>query len=485
MPVDAPTRRRGPLNGGLIPLLFFLLALVWPGVAAPAPAPMIVTSLSKQFVVRGQPQRSALAAGAKEDYAYLDPATLAVTCEKVKRALEQELGWGDRWRGTIYLNIHPVRRDREKPGIVAFMTDRGWAYRIDLPDEITRRDLLEAVVETLVLEFADRAATNHSVELPPWLVEGLAAHLSAGRLAGIALQARSLEQFSANPALRAARDVKHVDSDQALRERVQAGGILNIDQLNWPEFEGDHAMSADDYHHSAHLLVRELLKLRGGPDALCATLALLPEHQNWQMAFLRGFEPHFRRMLDVEKWWSITLSQWQRHDLSVFWSGPEARRQLEEILYTPMQVRLPGDAQAHVTPTSLQTVLNDWSFPQQEPLLQRKLEQLRAAQLHCTSNLTALVAGYHDALAKYLETRRNPGRLFTERRTRRAVEQAVEELNELDELRARMSGGGAAAERAAFNAARRATVHPVQEGARPMSAWSEPRPNLAPAPAGP
>jgi hypothetical protein len=479
MHCDVLALRRAPLNRGALICLLWLL--VPPAFAA---EPMIITSLSKQFVVRGVPQRSALAASAKEDYAYLDPATLAVTCEKVKRALEQELGWGDRWRGTIYVNIRPVRRDREEPDILAFRTERGWNYRIDLPDEISRRHLLEALVETLVLEFADRASTNNSVELPPWLVGGLTAHLSEGRLAGIALQTRSLQQLSTEPRFRAPRDVSHIDVDQALRQRVQNGGVLNTDQLNWPEFDGDNALTAEDYHHSAHLFVRELLRLPAGPDALCATLAMLPQHLNWQTAFLRGFEPYFKRMLDVEKWWSITLSQWNTHDVSVFWSSPEARRKLEEILYTPVEVRLPNDPQPQVTLVAMQTVLNDWSFEQQSPLLQTKVDQLRVAQRHCTSNLTALVNGYHATLAKYLEVRRNPGRFLAERRVRAAVAQAVEELNALDAQRLRLAGDPRAMNAPGGRAStpRSEVVHPAHEGARPASAWSEPRPNLAPLP---
>src|SRR5205085_12661271 len=104
---------------------------------------------------------------------------------------------------------------------------------------------------------------------------------------------------------------------------------------------------------------------------------------NWQTAFLRGFEPYFKRMLDVEKWWSIKLSRWNENDASVFWSSPEARRKLEEILFTRMEVRLPEDPQPHIMPVSLQTVLNDWNYEKQSPLLLTKLHQLRAAQQHC------------------------------------------------------------------------------------------------------
>jgi hypothetical protein len=470
-----PVLRRAPLTCGVVCWLWLMAATIF------AAEPIIITSVSKQFVVRGQPQRSMFAAHSKEDFAYLDPATLAVTCERVKRAVAHELGWDERWRGTIYVNIRPVRRDGEQPDIIAFRTERGWSYRIDLPDEISRRHLLEALVETLVLEFADRSATNDSVELPPWLVEGLTAHLSEGPLAGVALQARSLQQISGESNFRASRTTRQIDVDQALRARVKTLGGMSIDQLNWPEFTENDPAATEAYHHASHLLVRELLRLRGGPDALCATLALLPAHLNWQTAFLRGFEPHFKRMLDVEKWWSITLSQWKAHEISVFWSESEARQKLEEILYTPMEVRLANDTVPHVTPVALQTVLNDWEFSQQAALLQTKLDQLRLVRLHCTSNLTSLLDGYHAVLTKYLEARSNPGRVFTERKARKALTQAIAELNLLDQQRARMTAP------VPLNNFANADVPHDPDGnartrAKPLSAWSEPRPVLGPSP---
>jgi hypothetical protein len=468
---------RAPLTRGALACLLWLCAL-----ATFAAEPMIITSVSKQFIVRGQLQRSLLARSAKDDFAYLDPSTLAVTCERVKQALAQELGWGDRWRGTIYVNIRPVRRDGEEPNIIPFRTDRGWCYRIDLPDEISRRRLFETLVETLVLEFADRAATNESVELPPWFVEGLTAHLSQGRLAGMALQARSLDQLNNEPQFRAPRDTRHIDVDQQLRARVQANGALTVDQLNWADFDDIDPVATEAYHHAAHLFVRELLRLRGGPDALCAMLAMLPDHWNWQTAFLRGFEPHFTRMLDVEKWWSLTLSQWKSHDSTVHWSGPEARQKLEEILYTSMEVRLPNESTSHVTPVTLQTVLNDWTFPQQSELLQTKLAQLQRARLHYTPDLAALTDGYQVTLARYLQVRSQPGRWFTERKARAAVNDAIAALNALDQQRARLGARPTTAQTP--DGVRREVVQD-RPRPRPSSVWSEPRPGVLLLPAGP
>jgi len=405
--------------------------------AVRAADPIIITSASKQFVVRGLPQRSMLASGAKADVVYVDPSLLAVTCEHVRRALHAELGWGERWRGNVYVNVHPIRSDGDGIDIAARPAGGKWNYYIDMPDEVLRRELVESIVAVLLVEFADRAAKEKSVELPPWLVEGLTAHLVQGPLAGVAMRAHSLQAIADDPELVAPRTVRHADVDQKLREIVQKHGALTFDQLNWPDFDPDDGAAADAYHHSAHLFVRELLKLRGGPDALCATLAMLPEHLNWQTAFLRGFEPHFRRMLDVEKWWSLALIRMKTRDNQLTWSVAEARLQLEEILFTPMQVRLvPGEV-PHVTPVALQSVISDWDFVQQTELLQRKLIQLQAARMRLPAEFATLSDGYRATIEKYLRARAGAWFDFTERA---AAARAVAELNALDAQRDQLAG---------------------------------------------
>jgi hypothetical protein len=413
--------------------------LAWLTFSAGAAEPIIITSMSKQFVVRGEPQHSILAASARDDFAYLDPATLAVTCERVKQAVVREMGWKEPWHGIFYVSIHLMRFDNEPPDIIPIRTDRGWSYRINLPDRIARMQLLETLVEGLLLEFSHRAAHEEQIEFPPWLVEGLTAHLAEGPLAGIALQSRSLLQLNEEPRLRAARTTRHADVDRLLRTNLLAHGALTVDQLNWPEFDDNDQSAADAYHQSAHLFVRELLKMHGGPDALTGTLAMLPQYLNWQTAFLRGFESHFRRMLDVEKWWSLTLMQMRSHDSSALWSSAEAQQKLEEILYTPMEVRLKADEEAHVTPVGLQTVLNDWDFRQQSALLQTKIGQLQMLRLRCTPELAGLADGYRAALQKYLSARAHVRRWFAEQNARAAIASAIAELNTLDEQRAKFA----------------------------------------------
>lgn len=399
--------------------------------------PMIVTSASKQFVVRGLPQRSMLAPRGNEDLVYVDPSLLVVTCDKVRRALTSELGWGDRWRGNVYINVRPIRFDNEAIAITARPVDNRWNYYIEMPDEVDRRELFEAIVAVSLVEFADRAATERSVELPPWLVEGITAHLLEGPLAGSIMQARTLREISDNPILVAPRTVRHADIDQTLRKTVQTHGALTFDQMNWPEFDETNDVAAAAYRHSAHLFVRELLKLRGGPDALCATLAMLPEHLNWQTAFMRGFEAHFRRMVDVEKWWSLALVRVKTRDNAITWSTSEARLQFEEILVTPMQLPATSPAGESVIPIALQTIINDWTFEQQMPVLDRKRMLLHAARLRLPPEYSVLAEAYQASIERYVRSRSAAWFDFTERA---AADRAVAELNALDKQRQQITG---------------------------------------------
>ncbi len=392
-----------------------------------ASEPMIITSASKQFIVRGRPQTSVFANNSSGDLIYVDPRLLVVTCDRVRQSVSRAMGWDGGWRGTIFVDIRPVRFDNQPPQLFPFRTSDGWRYRLELPDEIDRRRLIESLVEAILREFADGSAAEVPAELPPWLVPGLAAHLMSGELAELALQPNT---FSV-------RDRGNNDPLKPLRDRVQATGALTIDELNWPEFDEPDSPRAGAYRFSAHLFVRELLRLRGGPDALSAALAMLPQHLNWQTAFLRGFQPHFQRMVDVEKWWALSINQLKTRETSVHWTAAQGQRKLEEILLTPMQAPRSDGTVSAAKLVALQTVINDWSFDQQLPLLQTKVNQLQLARVRLTPELTALADGYRAVITQYLQTRTNPRRLFRERRIRAAVELAIEECTALDQQRAK------------------------------------------------
>jgi hypothetical protein len=226
------------------------------------------------------------------------------------------------------------------------------------------------------------------------------------------------------------------EAGEKLRELVQREGALTFDQLNWLEWEEDDRQTAATYRHSAHLFVRELLRLRGGADCISTMLAALPEHLNWQTAFLRAFTPHFQRMLDVEKWWALNLVQWRTRDSVLAWSAAEASTKLAEILFAPVQVPTAPGEPPRISAVPLQTVVRDWPMEEQLALLNARLAQLQTARLRWPGPFATLAESYRLTIEKYLQSRGAradaPGRS--------AVQRAVSELDTLDAQRAQLPG---------------------------------------------
>src|SRR5258706_15363553 len=88
-----------------------LLTLLWAAHAALAVDPVTLRSHSGQFLVRGLPlTRHAPITDTNSEVAYvrLDPTLLAISCERVKSALLEDLSLKDQWRVKIYLFLSPA-----------------------------------------------------------------------------------------------------------------------------------------------------------------------------------------------------------------------------------------------------------------------------------------------------------------------------------------------------------------------------------------
>ena len=385
------------------------------------------TSASKQFIVSGPRQTATASTVARASgLMFLDPPLVAVTCESIKQALERELGWTGDWAHRIHVVIHPVRFDNEEILLTAFRTPAGWSYQIATPDAVAPHRLLTAVVEALLRERANREVVERSVELPPWLAAGLAEHLGAGPAAHLAVMYQRSQTRQSNSREALAR----------LRAHLQDTAVLNVDALNWPEEGAMAGAAAEHYRDCAHLFVRELLRLRGGASLMNQMLSLLSEQLNWQTAFLRAFEPNFRTLLDVEKWWSLTVFQFTGEDPGQPWSLGETRERLEEILFTSVAVRISDAELPHTSSVSLKTILEDWSFERQVPLLNQKCTQLSALRQRAAAPAAALVEEYRQVLTQYLNARTAPapekGRQVAGITPRVALTSAVRALQQLD-----------------------------------------------------
>ncbi|HNM37089.1 MAG TPA: hypothetical protein PKI33_08500, partial [Anaerolineales bacterium] len=93
---------------------------------------------------------------------------------------------------------------------------------------------------------------------------------------------------------------------------------------------------------------------------------------NWQMAFLRGFKPHFARQLDVEKWWSLQMEFLTGRDERGLWTLAESWNKLDQLLRVPIQVRRQKQDLPTLAEASLTSVIAEWDYTRHGPALLRR-----------------------------------------------------------------------------------------------------------------
>ena len=93
----------------------------------------------------------------------------------------------------------------------------GWGYGVELPEVVDKPRFVRCAVAVILAEFANRNALTREAELPPWLAEGLAAHLETTALSTLALEPGRLS-----------RSAPHSDPLRAARELV---AVLSISTL--------------------------------------------------------------------------------------------------------------------------------------------------------------------------------------------------------------------------------------------------------------
>jgi hypothetical protein len=185
------------------------------------------------------------------------------------------------------------------------------------------------------------------------------------------------------------------------------------------------------YRDSAQLFVDQLLALPDGRAGLRAMLDALPEHYNWQFAFLRAFHSHFQRPLDIEKWWTLQVLQFTGRDLAQTWPVAESWTKLDELIRSGVQIRYgTNDLPVHGE-VPLQTIIQDWEPAPQVQALQAKIQELELVRPRVAAELVPLVDDYRRVLADYLRERgggARPGK----KATRRLVSETVQRLAALD-----------------------------------------------------
>ena len=374
----------------------------------PLPDPTTTrSSVSGQFIVIGAnpapvSDRPALAL-TNAGFVRLEPALLAVSAERVKRALWRMLGVGSMTppRGRIFLALHPAAAPDENVTIISSRFAGVWNYRVELPDVLSRPRLTRALTGAVLLELANRDNPgNRSAEMPAWLTEGLAQQLFS--VAPEMIMSLPDKLVNGRPQNQITVVDRGVDALSKARSVLRDQPALTFEQISWPD---EVQLRGDDggvYRASAQLFVSDLLALKDGANELRAMLQMLPRCYNWQTAFRAAFRADFPRPIDVEKWWALQTVSFAAHAAGPAWTPAASRDQLDEILSVPVEMRsAPTNLPVHAA-VSLQAVIRNFDFDRQTAILRTKLRDLELAQWRMAPQFAVLTDAYRRALADYL-----------------------------------------------------------------------------------
>ncbi len=314
----------------------------------------------------------------------LEPTLLAVSAERVRSILWRELKITGPWQQKVFFILRPARSTADPVTVRTVISMEGWACRVELPDHLSRQQLIRTLAEAVLLEYANRTGTEQAAEIPAWLAEGFGFHLLANHSTELVLEA---PRYNAN----GVAFTQVATSQQRVSELERAHKIL----------VGGRAR----YLASAQVFIVSLLRLPGGPACFRNFLTALPSYRNWQLAFLRGFQPHFTRLLEVDKWWSLEAAHFVGRDITQTWSVEESWSKLAATLREPINRYADTNALPERASLSLQEVLRDWKPSEQKACVRRIASDLAALRIRLAPELVALTDDYRFALESWLKKR--------------------------------------------------------------------------------
>ena len=271
----------------------------------------------------------------------------------------------------VYITIRPARGPGRDFVCTTERFGNNWIYRLELPPQVERHQLVRVLVQVLLQEMANRRRATTWRKSPLWLTEGLTQQMLNSRAVEIILPPpnQSYGALMLGPTVIQARQPDPLElARRVLRDRPP----LSLAELSWPGTDQMDSAAGETFRCSAHLFVTELLRLDQGREHLRAMINELAGCYNWQTAFLRAFAPHFANQLAVEKWWTLQVVHFVGRDPTQLWTAAESWRQLADLLRASVAVRrTQSDMPAHADVT-LQTVIREW-----EPCARRRRSAAR------------------------------------------------------------------------------------------------------------
>jgi hypothetical protein len=357
--------------------------------ASLARAEMII-SQSRQFVVHASGRRLAVEkppVGAVE----VVPELLVVTAERVKHALTAEIPALANGHTPIHLGVVDSAGVESMVGVASSRFEDGWKYNVAVPRVVEEARLVKGLLSVLVLEYANRGA-ERGAELPAWLTEGLAEELvfSVGPKLVVGRAANAWEAST--------RDLHHWT-----REMLRTNATPSFQDLTTASVPPRGSSQEAVYLAATHLLVHSLLEMPNGRQNFAKFLQALPRTWNWQTAFRDGFG--FTRMLDVEKWWSLTVVDFTTRDMRQAWASDMSVRKLDEALMTRIEYRNATNALPETRLVDLNTIFDDSNAALLTEALIDKITQLSYTAPHMTPQVGALALEYKNLFETFLKRR--------------------------------------------------------------------------------
>lgn len=374
---------------------------------------------------------TSIADGGENERIELGLDVLAVSAERVRRAVFRFLGVPSFGASSVHLILKERSKVRSEIQIVPLFHWNAWQYRVEVAESVMRENLLRGLIEVVLVEFANRGNGPKSAEIPRWLKEGLTFQLMNS--VGPELVISSVEQGSM---LRSIRRLLGADPARETHAILRPGNNPSVSDLSYPSSEQLEGENFKKYQAAAQLFLLELLRLPAGDEYLVRMIRNLPNFWNWESSFLRGFSAHFQSMLDVEKWWAVTMVSFTGRDPTQVWSPAICLQQLDEILLPTTHLRWSTNALPIRGHATLQQVLSEWDFRPQREVLWQTVRRLTALRTYCPSVILPLVDAYRSSLLRYMEKRASlitapSNKLYSAPSTQQIVGATVNELDEL------------------------------------------------------
>ncbi len=394
-------------------------------------------SLSKQFVVHDPLVSDSYPAelNSATNLVKLEPALLAISCDRIKKALLARLHQTDDWHGRIIIFLHHARTADENIVVKPAMYNDNWIYTVEMPDLMQRTRVISGVAELLLFEMANRGA-DRTAEIPAWLSRGISREIIS--TTGEELVVEAPHGFENGMTLsRINRTGQSNQKLMNLHQNLGAMTALSVEQLSWPGSDVATNPDGEVFQNSAHLFTRELLQLPNGSVAMRNFIGELPRHLNWQLAFYKAFAAEFAGRRELDKWWDLTVVGFTSRDVAQAMPPAVSRTRLDAILHPEVEIRTAPDQLPMRTRLTLQALIEGWDIPKQLPVLRQKERELLMLRVSSPRDVAAIIEEYRVALENYLVRRENlavvpQGKAALVARTDDTARETIERLNRLD-----------------------------------------------------